>query len=217
MLAPGAFIESAEAAGLLPALDRWVLQQACRQVARWREISPQFVVSVNVSAGHLGDPGLVDQVSMAVAAAGVPPSALTLEVTETALVADLAQAAGTLRELADLGVRIALDDFGTGYSSLTYLRTLPIHTIKIDRSFVRDLAGNVTDEAVTRAILGLAETLGLRPVAEGVEDISQAERLLDLRCRLAQGFLFGRPMPSTQITGLLRVAAAVSLPGAERV
>ena len=211
LLAPGEFIESAEVAGLLPALDRWVLQQACRQVARWREINPQFVVSVNVSAGHLADPGLVDQVSLAVAGVGVPPCALMLEVTETALVADLAQAAGTLRELADLGVRIALDDFGTGYSSLTYLRTLPIHTLKIDRSFVRDLDGNATDEAVTRAILGLAETLGLRPVAEGVEGVAQADRLRDLRCGHAQGFLFGRPMPPAEITALLRAAASLPL------
>jgi EAL domain-containing protein (putative c-di-GMP-specific phosphodiesterase class I) len=143
-------------------------------------------------------------VAAALSEADVPPGALMLEVTETSLVADLAVAARTLRELADLGVRIALDDFGTGYSSLTYLRTLPIHTIKIDRSFVRDLDGNATDEAVTRAILGLAETLGLRPVAEGVEGVSQADRLRDLRCGHAQGFLFARPMPPAAVTELLK-------------
>jgi EAL domain-containing protein (putative c-di-GMP-specific phosphodiesterase class I) len=208
LLMPAAFIETAEAAGLLPRLDRWVLLQACRQVACWRALSPDFLVSVNVSAGHLSDPDLVDEVSVALSGAGVPPAALMLEITETALVADLAQAAGTLRELTDLGVRIALDDFGTGYSSLTYLRTLPIHTIKIDRSFVRDLDGNATDEAVTRAILGLAETLGLRPVAEGVEGVSQAERLRELRCGHAQGFLFAKPMPATDVTELLRAATA---------
>ena len=208
LLAPGAFLEVAEAAGLLPLIDQWVLRQACRQVASWRRIVPGFVVSVNVSAGHLSDPGLVDQVNSATALAGVPAGALMVEITETALVADLGLAACTLRELAELGVRIALDDFGTGYSSLTYLRTLPIHTLKIDRSFVRDLAGNATDEAVTRAILGLAQTLGLRPVAEGVEGVAQAERLRELHCGHAQGFLFGHPMTADGVTELLYGAEA---------
>ncbi|MFG1926327.1 putative bifunctional diguanylate cyclase/phosphodiesterase [Cryptosporangium sp. NPDC048952] len=203
LLGPGAFLETAESVGLLPALDGFVLRTACAQVRTWRASRPEFVVSVNVCAAHLVDPGLVDEVAAALAAADVPPSALMLEVTETALVADLAMAAQTLRELSSLGVRIALDDFGTGYSSLTYLRTLPIHAIKIDRSFVRDLDGNATDEAVTRAILGLAETLGLRPVAEGVEGVSQADRLRDLRCGHAQGFLFAKPMPAEELTELL--------------
>ncbi|SHN36876.1 putative bifunctional diguanylate cyclase/phosphodiesterase [Cryptosporangium aurantiacum] len=204
LLGPGAFLESAETAGLLSAIDGYVLRTACHQVAEWRRhVAPKFVVSVNVCAAHLVDTGLVDEVAAALADADVPAEALMLEVTETALVADLALAARTLRELSDLGVRIALDDFGTGYSSLTYLRTLPIHAIKIDRSFVHDLDGNPTDEAVTRAILGLAETLGLRPVAEGVEGVSQADRLRDLRCGHAQGFLFAKPMPPTEITELL--------------
>ncbi|MFI5958007.1 putative bifunctional diguanylate cyclase/phosphodiesterase [Cryptosporangium sp. NPDC051539] len=203
LLGPGAFLETAEASGLLPALDGFVLRAACRQVGLWRKSRPTFVVSVNVCAAHLVDPGLADEVAAALAEASLPAEALMLEVTETALVADLAMAARSLRELADLGVRIALDDFGTGYSSLTYLRTLPIHALKIDRSFVRDLDGNATDEAVTRAILGLAETLGLRPVAEGVEGVSQADRLRDLRCGHAQGFLFAKPMPASGVTELL--------------
>ncbi|GAA3397249.1 putative bifunctional diguanylate cyclase/phosphodiesterase [Cryptosporangium minutisporangium] len=203
LLGPGAFLEAAESAGLLSALDGFVLRSACHQVKIWREMRQDFVVSVNVCAAHLVDAGLADEVAAALAEADVPAGALMLEVTETSLVADLALAARTLRELSDLGVRIALDDFGTGYSSLTYLRTLPIHAIKIDRSFVRDLDGNATDEAVTRAILGLAETLGLRPVAEGVEGVSQADRLRDLRCGHAQGFLFAKPMPARQLTQLL--------------
>ncbi|MFI5958008.1 putative bifunctional diguanylate cyclase/phosphodiesterase [Cryptosporangium sp. NPDC051539] len=205
LLAPGAFLDVAESIGLLPRLDQWVLTQACGQITGWREIAPEFVVSVNISGAHLSDPALVDQVSATMADSGVSAGALMLEVTETALVADLALAACTLGKLADLGVRIALDDFGTGYSSLTYLRTLPIHTLKIDRSFVRDLDGNPTDEAVTRAILGLADTLGLRPVAEGVEGVSQADRLRALRCGHAQGYLFGKPMPAEEITDLLDV------------
>jgi EAL domain-containing protein (putative c-di-GMP-specific phosphodiesterase class I) len=203
LLAPGAFIETAEDAGLLPALDGFVLRAACQQVRSWRRLRPDFLVSVNICAAHLVDIGLVDEVAAALASADVPPGALMLEVTETALVADLPLAGRTLHELAELGVRIALDDFGTGYSSLTYLRTLPIHTIKIDRSFVNDLDGDATDEAVTRAILGLAETLGLRPVAEGVEGVFQADRLRDLHCGHAQGFLFARPMPATELTELL--------------
>lgn len=212
LLGPGAFVECAETAGLLPALDGFVLRAACHHVRGWRELEPDFLVSVNVCAAHLVDTGLAGEVSAALTAAGVPPSALMLEVTETALVADLALAARTLRELAELGVRIALDDFGTGYSSLTYLRTLPIHTIKVDRSFVRDLDGNATDEAVLRAILGLAETLGLRPVAEGVEGVRQADRLRDSGCGYAQGFLFARPVPATEITALLDAAADRNFP-----
>ncbi|TQS46289.1 putative bifunctional diguanylate cyclase/phosphodiesterase [Cryptosporangium phraense] len=208
LLGPGAFLEAAEAAGILPALDGVALRAACRQVSEWRSGRPDFVVSVNICAAHLVDPGLAAEVTAALGS--VPASALMLEVTETALVADLAMAARSLRELADLGVRIALDDFGTGYSSLTYLRTLPIDAIKIDGSFVRDLDGNATDEAVTRAILGLAETLGLRPVAEGVEGESQAERLRDLRCGHAQGFLFARPMPAAEVSRLL-ASPAVSV------
>ncbi|GAA0227856.1 putative bifunctional diguanylate cyclase/phosphodiesterase [Cryptosporangium japonicum] len=203
LLGPAAFLETAESTGLLAALDGFVLRTACAQARTWRAVRSDFVVSVNICAAHLVDPGLPDEVAAALAAADIPPSALMLEVTETALVADLAMAAQTLRELSALGVRIALDDFGTGYSSLTYLRTLPIHSIKIDRSFVHDLDGNATDEAVTRAILGLAETLGLRPVAEGVEGTSQADRLRDLRCGHAQGFLFAKPMPAGELTALL--------------
>ena len=195
LLPPGTFLPSAEAAGLMPDLDRWVMLQACRQAARWRRTAPDFSVSVNISAGHLTTTTLVRDVTRALDDAGLPPEALALELTETALVTDTTAAAALLAELAELGVRVALDDFGTGYSSLAYLRSLPIHTIKIDRSFVSGLGDGAANDAVTRAVLDLAGTLGLHQVAEGVETADQAARLRGLRCTYGQGYHFSRPVP----------------------
>jgi diguanylate cyclase len=157
------------------------------------------------------DPALVADVTGALAAADLPPDALVLELTETALLSDVAKAARVLRELAGLGVRIALDDFGTGFSSLTHLRSLPIDTVKIDRSFVGDIRSG-TDDSLVRAILGLATTLGLQQVAEGVETGVQADRLRGLRCRYGQGYHFSRPLPPDDLAALLPAVSVAPLP-----
>ncbi|HYN94672.1 MAG TPA: EAL domain-containing protein [Pilimelia sp.] len=218
LLAPGLFLPAAEAAGMLPDIDRWVLLVACRQAREWRRQAPEFAVSVNISAGHLTGSTLVHDVTSTLAATGLPADALVLELTETALVTDTATAAAVLAEVVALGVSVALDDFGTGYSSLTYLRTLPIHTIKIDGSFVQGLGDGAANDAVVRAILDLAETLGLRQVAEGVETEEQAARLRSLRCRLAQGYHFSRPVPAIELGRLLAASAAPArVPGVARV
>jgi EAL domain-containing protein (putative c-di-GMP-specific phosphodiesterase class I) len=214
LVGPDRFVPLAEKTGLLPAIDRWVLREACRAVAGWRELVPDLTVSVNVCAADLVEPSFVEDVVGALAAAGLPARALMLEMTESALVADMDAAAVILDAIAKLDVRVALDDFGTGYSSLAYLRTLPIDVIKIDRTFVADLGAAGADDAVTRAIVGLAGALKLGLVAEGVEERGQVEHLLRLGCDRAQGFLLARPMPHDMLEALLhrqleRLAAEV--------
>src|SRR2546423_7141727 len=199
---PAAFLPPAEEAGLLPACDRWTMSTACRQLARWRIKHPDLTMSVNISAGYLTDGTLPSDVRAALSAAGLPPEALTLEITESALVTDLDGAAEVLRQVKALGARVALDDFGTGYSSLAYMRALPIDILKIDRSFVADLA--TSDEStLTGAILALARSLKLGQIAEGVEDAAQALWLSQHDCGQAQGYHFARPMPAERITALL--------------
>jgi diguanylate cyclase (GGDEF)-like protein len=207
LLQPGAFVPIAESSGLLPALDRWVLADACRMLARWRRVVPELYVSVNACAGQFADPSFPARVAESLRLAGLPPRALTIELTESALVADVGTAGRILQEISELGVRLALDDFGTGYSSLAYLRSMPIDVIKIDRSFVRELGGHAADDVVIRAVVGLAEALNLTVVAEGVETEFQLAELRRLRCARGQGYLFGKPMPAEQVAALLPARA----------
>jgi diguanylate cyclase (GGDEF)-like protein len=222
LLGPGAFLPAAEQAGLLPACDRWILATACRQLAIWRYRHRDLTVSVNISAGYLTDGTLAADVQAALTAAALPPAALTLEITESALVTDLDRAAEVLRQVKALGVRVALDDFGTGYSSLAYMRALPIDILKIDRSFVADLNTSDTESTLTGAILALAHSLKLGQIAEGVEDAAQAQWLSQHDCRQAQGYHFARPMPADRITALLDSGARcapypVDTPAAPRI
>ncbi|WP_433061959.1 putative bifunctional diguanylate cyclase/phosphodiesterase [Dactylosporangium sp. CS-033363] len=196
LVAPDQFLPAARAAGLLPALDRWVLAEAVGTLAAHRAVEPEHHVHVNVSAEYLAAGTLAADVRRELTAHGVPADALVIEVTETALVDNLDAAARSLGELRRLGVRVALDDFGVGYSSLSYLRRLPVDIIKIDRSFVCDLDGVDGSAVLVEAIVGLAHGLGLTCVAEGVEDEGQAARLRALHCGQAQGYLFARPQPS---------------------
>jgi diguanylate cyclase (GGDEF)-like protein len=203
VLTPDAFLPAAESMGLLVDFDRWVLREACAQLRRWRAGRPDFAVSVNVSAGYLTSGGLAADVARTLADHGLPGKALTIEITESALVADLDAAARTLGELRAFGVRVALDDFGVGYSSLAYLRNLPVDVIKIDRSFVRDLTGEDADSTIVDTIVTLARNLRLECVAEGVEDAVQVDRLQSLHCQRAQGYFFARPMPADRLGDLL--------------
>jgi diguanylate cyclase (GGDEF)-like protein len=203
LLMPAAFLPAAEASGLLPACDRWILSRACQQLSRWRMRHPDLTISVNISAGYLTDGSLPADVTAALAAAALEPAALTLEITESALVTDLDRAAAVLRQVKAVGVRVALDDFGTGYSSLAYMRALPIDILKIDRSFVADLSTSEAENTLTGAILALARSLRLDQIAEGVEDAAQAQWLSRHACGQAQGYHFARPMPAERITALL--------------
>ncbi len=192
-LAPDDFVPLAEESGLVSALGTWVLQAATSQTAAWRASGRHVYVSVNLSARQLTDPELVATVEAALDVAGLDPSALWLELTESALAEDADAAGEVLHRLRSIGVRVAIDDFGTGYSSLARLANFDVSALKIDRSFVASMTSSGTDGAIVKAVVALAHELGLRVVAEGVERCEQLDVLRSLGCDLAQGFLLGRP------------------------
>jgi EAL domain-containing protein (putative c-di-GMP-specific phosphodiesterase class I) len=201
MVSPAEFIPVAEESGLIGPLGEWVLRRACRQIALWRRENPTLTVSVNVAARQLRDAAFPEIVRSAIDDAQLPPSALVLELTESSSLDD---ELGTLRLLNELGVRLAIDDFGTGYSSLSYLQRLPIDVLKIDRSFVRDVDDVPRAAAIVDAIIRLGHALGVRLVAEGVEQAGQAGALHLQGCQLAQGYLFAAPLDATDAENYLR-------------
>jgi Amt family ammonium transporter len=206
LVPPGEFIPLAEESDLMVPIGAWVLEEACRQAVGWRdnlELKTPFKVAVNLSARQLAHEGLVDQVSDVLHRTGLDPSWLCLEVTETALVRDLASSTEKLRALTSLGVTVAVDDFGTGYASLVYLRQLPVDCVKIDRSFVEGITFNQQDLVIVSSVISLAHSLGKVALAEGVETKEQLDRLAALGCDLAQGYYFDRPLPATAIHQLL--------------
>lgn len=207
LLSPGQFVPLAEESGEIVAVDRWVLDTACGQLAAWKRaglVPDELEVSVNLSARQIHRPALVDDVSQTLFRHGVSPGSVVLEVTETAVMADPAAATATLEKLEDLGVGLALDDFGTGYSSLSQLRRLPLSTLKVDRTFVEGIARSGEEWALASAIVKLAHSLGQHTVAEGVEDPAQLAHLRSLRCDRAQGYLFTRPLPPDEILPWMR-------------
>jgi diguanylate cyclase (GGDEF)-like protein/PAS domain S-box-containing protein len=205
-VSPGEFIPLAEETGLILPIGRWVLREACRQVKAWQERWPApapLTIAVNLSTRQLQHPGIVDEVSAALAAAELDPQSLILEITETAIMEQLDAAITILTGLRRLGVRLALDDFGTGYSSLSYLQRLPVDILKIDRSFVAGVARSTEDSALARGILTLGQTLGLETVAEGIETAEQLAVLRELGCQLGQGYFFARPLGPAAVDALL--------------
>jgi diguanylate cyclase (GGDEF)-like protein len=203
-IGPDEFIPLAEASGLMGLLTSTVLRQALTACRGWQRRSPGVGVAVNVSATTLLDASFVTQVAAILTAAGVDPSLLTLELTEGVVMADPELAAERMGELRAIGVKISVDDFGTGYSSLTYLKGLPVDEVKIDRGFVNGLAREPADRAVVRAVVDIAHTLGMRVVAEGVENEAQRQVLQDLAVDELQGYLYARPMPAMEISQWLR-------------
>ena len=203
LIPPVEFIPIAEAAGLIGEIGQWVMVEACRQMAEWRERSRLAPASltVNLSPLQLDRPGLIGEVASALEQSGLEPSALCLELTESAL---MGRTTGIeeLRQLSALGVYIGIDDFGTGYSSLARLRDLPIEVLKIDKSFVDGLGTDPDDSAIVESIMSLSHAMGLHVIAEGVESARQAEALTRLGCPVAQGFLFARPCPPDELLEL---------------
>jgi predicted signal transduction protein with EAL and GGDEF domain len=190
LVSPGEFVPLAEETGLIVPLGRHVLRQACEQAARWGDA---LRMHVNLSVGELLDPALVDHVRNAVAAAGIDPSQLVLEITESQLLGDTVAAAERFRELRDLGLRVALDDFGTGYSSLSYLHSLPLDTLKVAKTFIDGLGSDDREAGFVGMIVELARTLDLDVIAEGIETPEQLAAVRDLGATLGQGYLLGRP------------------------
>ncbi|OLF05006.1 hypothetical protein BU204_28025 [Actinophytocola xanthii] len=202
-LGPDRFIGLAEETGLIVQLGRSVLAKACAQAAEWAALGGVApVVSVNLAARQVEEPGLVEDIARILREAGLPPTSLQLELTESAIMGTTGEPLDALRELVDLGVCVAIDDFGTGYSNLAYLRHLPVHALKIAGSFVVGLRADEPDSVdaqIVRALVSLAHTLGLGVIAEGVETRDQAERLSDIGCDSAQGWLYAKPGPPEEI------------------
>jgi diguanylate cyclase (GGDEF)-like protein len=197
---PDEFVPVAEEAGLIQDFGRWALQQACREAQRW---PAELSVSVNVSAVQAMSPDLCQVALDALHDSGLAPHRLELEITETTFINEAEVTMSNLRALHDAGMRIALDDFGIGYSSLAYLRRFPFDTLKIDRSFVRDLRHQRDLRAIVRMIVALATTLNMRTVAEGVEEPAEVEVLGRYGCHMVQGYLVARPMPAHHVAGFL--------------
>jgi EAL domain-containing protein (putative c-di-GMP-specific phosphodiesterase class I) len=200
MVAPGEFISIAEEIGLINQIGEWMLNKACAEVAGW----PAAVrVAVNLSPVQLRSNNLVPIVVRALAAAGLPPERLELEITETVLIQDTEKTLATLYQLRELGVRIAMDDFGTGYSSLNYLRKFPFDKIKIDRCFISGLSEGKDSVAIVKAVADLAASLRMTTTAEGVETQEQLETVRHLGCGEVQGYLFSAPKPAEDIVRML--------------
>jgi EAL domain-containing protein (putative c-di-GMP-specific phosphodiesterase class I) len=204
LVPPHKFISVAEETGLIVPMGTWVLRQACAAISRLREQSGlDLTVSVNVAASQASRADLTETVTAALAEAHLDERALTIELTESAL---LEADGSTLRQLNELrarGVHIALDDFGTGYSSLTYLRTFPVSMLKVDRSFVAGLGTRNGDLAIVRAVIGLARDLGMSCVAEGIESERQVTEVISLGAQYGQGYLFSRPLPEADLLPLI--------------
>jgi len=209
-VSPAEFIGLAEESGLILPLGQWVLEAGCAQLAAWQlqAHSRGLTLSLNISAKQFRQKDFVNQVSAAFQRHGAPPQLLNLELTESLLLADLTDAVVTMNALQALGIHFELDDFGTGYSSLQYLKKLPLRKLKIDRSFVKDLCTDASDQAIVSTIMAVAASLELGVIAEGVETAGQRQLLLDKGCTQFQGYLFGRPMPADELDALLRQAGA---------
>jgi len=211
LVPPSEFIAAAEETGLIVSITNWAIGEACRQVAAWSAAPGGAVpVSVNISSRHVQRANLADPVKQALAETGVAPGLLELELTETVLMHNIDRALPLMRELKQLGISISIDDFGTGYSSLAYLRRLPIDTLKIDRSFVRDLEDSEDNAAIVAAIIAMSRSLKLRVVAEGVETAGQRDWLAGQGCRLMQGWLFAKAMPAADLQRLLAQPQALA-------
>jgi EAL domain-containing protein (putative c-di-GMP-specific phosphodiesterase class I) len=207
MLNPDLFVPIAEQTGLIRPLSRWVLDAALRQVNSWRHDGLDLSVAVNLSMRNLHDPEIADMIRRRLLRWGVPPESLTIEITESSLMADAARAMEVLNRLRAMGVGVSIDDFGTGYSSLAYLKRLPVHELKIDRSFVAHMATDENDAAIVRSTIGLAHELGLSVVAEGVEDQDTWDVLANVGCDVAQGYFISRPLPPLVLGEWLASAA----------
>lgn len=196
-VSPADFIELAEETGLIVPLSDWLLDNVCAQIALWNKIGlPEMQIAINLSALQFQDPDLVAKVATTIAKHGIQPKQLELEITESAIMNDASEAIKLLEKFRELGVSLAIDDFGTGYSSLSYLKQFPVHTLKIDQAFVRDIEPDSADAVIVRAIIGLCQHFNMKVVAEGIETEQQRDLLREFGAQIGQGYLFAKPMPA---------------------
>jgi diguanylate cyclase len=200
LVAPDEFISLAEHTGLIGRLTDHVLKTALRQCQAWHRIGFAVSVAVNLSVRNLVDKDLPGRIADLLHEIGLPANMLTLEITESTIMADPARTLEILHQLAAMGITLAIDDFGTGYSSLSYLKRLPVHEVKIDKSFVHDMASDGDDQTIVRSVIDLARNLHLAVVAEGVEDARTWDRLAELGCDTIQGFYLSKPKPASRLT-----------------
>ena len=213
-IAPVEFIPVAESAGLIDALTWWVLDEALAQLKCWRRLVPGLVVAVNLSARSLAGTKVPERAERSLRRTGLEPAALTLEVTESSMMADPVASQRAMNNLKDIGVNLSIDDYGTGFSSLSRLKDLPFNELKIDRSFVKEMTRDKGDEAIVRSTIELARSLGRNVTAEGVEDKATLDRLAALGCHAAQGYYLARPLPARECETWL---TASTLHGVERI
>jgi diguanylate cyclase len=212
LLPPGAFLPAARRAGLMPALTDEVLSQVVRDAARWRAQGQHLQVSVNVAPAELLYPSFIDRLFGLVSSAGLPAGVLVIEVTEDSFLAEPERARTVIQRLRAGGLEVSIDDYGTGFSSLSYLRDLPVQELKIDRSFVANLLTDSRSRMIVETTNQLAHGLGLRTVAEGVEDAGTVQALRELGVDLLQGYYFARPMPFSDLAGWLAERPALASP-----
>jgi EAL domain-containing protein (putative c-di-GMP-specific phosphodiesterase class I) len=204
LIPPAQFIELAEETGLIVPIGEWVLREACAQSRRWQDQGlPPLRVAVNLSARQFAHDGLHAAIVGALEESGLAPSLLELEITESMTMENPEHATAWLQKIKALGITVAIDDFGTGYSSLGYLKRFPIDSVKIDRSFIKDIPGDTDDVAITQAIIAMGHSLRLKVIAEGVESADHAEFLRRHGCDEAQGYFFGKPLPAGEFVQLL--------------
>ncbi|BAU28101.1 diguanylate cyclase (GGDEF)-like protein [Aneurinibacillus soli] len=204
LLAPGRFIDLAEKTGAIVDIDRWVLEEACRQVRAWQlEGYPNVSVSVNLSSLHFKDIRCVEMIREALTATGLSPACLEIELTESGFIEEADAAVEIMHQLKELGVSIAVDDFGTGYSAFHYLKKFPLDTLKIDRSFIQNVTCSQTDEVILQAMIDMAKKLQLKVVVEGVETEAQLAYLREQECDEVQGYLLSRPIPVQELETFL--------------
>ncbi len=211
LVSPADFIPLAEEIGLMIPIGEWVLREACKEAAIWAQPA---TVAVNLSAHQFQNAKLVETVASALAHAGLEPTRLELEITESALLDDTDSVLSALQGIRALGVRISMDDFGTGYSSLSYLQKFPFHKIKIDQSFVRRMERDAESKAIVRAVAALGASLGMTTTAEGVETPEQLDLVRAEGCTYVQGYLTGKPMGAADAAALVAAACPLDFPGA---
>jgi EAL domain-containing protein (putative c-di-GMP-specific phosphodiesterase class I) len=205
LVSPAEFIPIAEETGLILPIGKWILETACAQLSKWQlnTKTRHLILSVNVSAKQFHQPDFAAQIQSIVQRHGIDPTKLKLELTESILLENMVSIVDTMKAINALGVLFSLDDFGTGYSSLQYLKQLPLHQLKIDQSFVRDLAVDSSDKAIVNTIVAMAQSLGMEVIAEGVETEEQRLLLVIAGCNQYQGYLFAKPMPIDQLKEIL--------------